>query len=139
MGPAFSEEAIAVLRGAFAPEVVVPPSFTVRPPRQRELAPQLTPYLLDYDQEWLLKMERALDREAMGSARDFGVRLINGVAGSGKSLILVYRAHLLRALYRHKRILALTHNRPLIRNLEARYQRLAGSGAPVEWRTFQAW
>ena len=62
---------------------------------------------------------------------------MNGVAGSGKSLIIVYRTYLLRQLFPNKRILDLTHNRPLIRDLQARYLQL--STCSVQWYTFLGW
>jgi hypothetical protein len=71
------------------------------------------------------------------TAREFGIRLVNGVAGSGKSLIIVYRTYLLRQLFPNKRILVLTHNRLLIRDLQARYLQL--SDRSVQWYTFLGW
>ncbi len=71
---------------------------------------------------------------------DFKLNIINGVAGSGKTLILLYRLRLLTHLYPNKRFLVLTHNRPLSHDMEGRFARLNG-GLPenVEWRTFNAW
>jgi hypothetical protein len=139
LGAPLSAEMIAALRKAFTPEVIIPPAFTVRQPIERNTAPQLTEYLLDYVQERVLKSDLDLSDEAQAAASEFGLRLVNGVAGSGKSLIVVYRAHLLRRLYPDKPILVLTHNRPLIRDLEARYQHLNSNSRPVEMRTFLAW
>lgn len=139
LGPCLPEPTITQLRTTFAPEVIVPVDFTVRQPIERNTDAQLTKYLLDYDQEWALKLDLDLSQEAELSAQSFSLRLINGVAGSGKSLIVIYRAHLLRQLYPHKRILVLTHNRPLINDLSYRYERLRSPGRPVEWRTFLGW
>jgi hypothetical protein len=139
LGAPLSAGIIAALRKAFTPEVIIPPAFTVRQPIERNTAPQLTEYLLDYLQERVLKSDLDLSDEAQTAASEFGLRLVNGVAGSGKSLIVVYRAHLLRCLYPDKPILVLTHNRPLIRDLEARYQYLNSNNRPVEMRTFLAW
>jgi hypothetical protein len=120
-----SREAIAALRKVFTPEVIVPTDFSVREPIERHTGAELTDYLLDYRQEHLLKTDLDLSTDAQATAREFGIRLVNGVAGSGKSLIIVYRAHLLRQLFPKKRILVLTHNRPLIRDLRARYLQLS--------------
>lgn len=142
LGAPMNADTLAQLRKSFTPEVVIPPQFTVRAPIVRNTNAQLTEYLLDYDQEWVLKTELALNEEAEATAREFGLYLVNGVAGSGKSLILIYRAHLLRQLYPHKHILALTHNRPLSHDLQWRYQRLRGehaSAEETEWRTFHGW
>lgn len=139
LGVPLSTALIAALRKAFTPEVIIPPAFTVRQPIERNTAPQLTEYLLDYLQERVLKSDLDLSEEAQVAAGEFGLRLVNGVAGSGKSLIVIYRAHLLRCLYPDKPILVLTHNRPLIHDLEARYQQLNSDSHPVEMRTFLAW
>lgn len=139
LGPPLDDAGLAALRKAFTPEVVVPAAFTVRGPIERNTSAGLTDYLLDYDQEWVLKCDLELSQEAGREAKDLSVRLINGVAGSGKSLIIVYRAHLLRRCFPDKRILVLTHNRPLIQDLEARYLALSGGDTTVEWRTFLSW
>lgn len=139
LGGALSAEEIALWRAAFTPEVVVPPAFTVRRPPDRNLQPTLLPYLLDYDQERVLKSELSLTGEAEGAMRDFGVSLVNGVSGSGKSLIVVYRAHVLRSLFPKQKILGLTHNRALIRDLRRRYELLSGGDKTVKWNTFNGW
>lgn len=140
---------VAHWRRAFTPEVVIPMHFTVRAPPTSEpavhepiaryTAARLTPFLLDYDQERVLKTDLDLSDEARANVDDFNLRLVNGVAGSGKSLVVVYRAQLLRRLYPTKSILGLTHNRPLIHDLRARYQALNPSGRPVKWQTFYQW
>jgi len=142
-----AEDEIVRLRQVFTPEVVIPAQFTVRAssdrmtrePIPRYTTAESTPYLLDYDQERVLKTELDLPDEARAMVSDFNLRLVNGVAGSGKSLILVYRAQLLRRLFPKKSILGLTHNRPLIRDLEARYQTLNPGDRPVKWQTFYQW
>jgi len=130
---------LEALRAAFTPEAVVPAALTVRAPIERDTAAGLTDFLLDYDQEWVLKCDLDLNDEARRAAKDLGVRLINGVAGSGKSLIIVYRALLLRRFFPDKSILVLTHNRPLIRDLQAKYEMLSAGDTGVEWRTFLSW
>jgi len=134
-----SGDAIVALRKAMAPEVVIPAHFTVRSTLERNIDAQLADYLLDYDQEWAVKLDLDLSQDAESTAKEFGPRLVNGVAGSGKSLILLYRANLLRQLYPDKRILVITHNRALIGDLEGRYLDLSGGDRTVEWRTFQGW
>lgn len=141
------EEDIARLRQVFTPEVIIPAQFTVRAsparavrePIARYTTAESTPYLLDYDQERVLKTELALPDEAHATVSDFNLRLVNGVAGSGKSLIIVYRAQLLQRLFPKKSILGLTHNRPLIHDLEARYHALNPGGRSVKWQTFYQW
>ena len=127
------------LRARFTPEVLVPAVFTVRQPIERHTEAGLGAYLLDYDQEQALKIDLNLPQAGQSAAQDFQLRLINGVAGSGKSLIVLYRAHLLRRLFPHKRILILTHNRALIFDLRRRYRQLSQGDRQVELHTFLGW
>ena len=128
------------LRQRFTPEVVVTSDMTVRMPVQRRLEAGLTEYLLDYDQEAAVKADLDLPDENQSLTDDFKLNIINGVAGSGKTLILLYRLRLLYHLYPKKRFLVLTHNRPLSRDMEGRFARLNGGlSENIEWRTFNAW
>ncbi|MCL5998067.1 MAG: UvrD-helicase domain-containing protein [Chloroflexi bacterium] len=138
LGQPLSDEAIAHLRRVFTPEVVIPAQLTVRAPKKRNNSAQLTDSLLDYDQERILKTDLTLSDDAGAAVGDFNLRLVNGVAGSGKSLIVVYRASLLRQFFPDKSILGLTHNRPLINDLNRRYQTIRKSD-DVEWLTFNQW
>ncbi|MBN1954542.1 MAG: DEAD/DEAH box helicase family protein [Anaerolineae bacterium] len=126
-----------VLRARFAPEVVVPPRFVARVPH-RPVAAGLGDYLLDYDQESVLKTD--LDLEGEQLAQDFQVQVVNGVTGSGKTLILLYRLRLLHDLFPNKRFLVLTHNRPLIREMRARFCTLQPhDSGRIHWHTFMGW
>lgn len=138
-GAPLSQAQIDRVRSAMSPEAIVPATLTVRQPLQRDTAAKLTDYLLSYDQERALKTDLDLSDEAQAVSGEFGLQLISGVAGSGKSLLVIYRAWLLRQFFPQKRMLVLTHNRPLIRDLEARYRRISGGDTSVEWRTFHSW
>jgi len=128
------------LRQRFTPEVVVPAEMTVRPTIERRMEAGLTDYLLDYDQEAAVKSDLELPADDQPLPGDLRLNIINGVAGSGKTLILLYRLRLLYHLYPNKRFLALTHNRPLNRDMEGRFARLEGcSPKNIEWRTFNGW
>ncbi|MEJ5223818.1 MAG: UvrD-helicase domain-containing protein [Anaerolineales bacterium] len=128
------------IRQHFTPESVVPAEMTVRPPVARRLEAGLTGYLLDYDQELAMKVDLDLPDSGQSLVDDFRLNIINGVAGSGKTLILLYRLRLLYRLYPNKRFLVLTHNRPLRRDLESRFARLEGKlSENIEWRTFNEW
>ncbi len=139
LSPPLSPQQIDQIRQQFTPEVVVPSVFTVRQPTERHTEAKLAHYLLDYDQEHALKLDLNLTRAGHETAKDFQLRLINGVAGSGKSLIVIYRAHMLRRLFPDKKILLLTHNRALIHDLRRRYARLSDGDPSVEMRTFMGW
>ena len=106
------------LRQRFTPEVVIPAEMTVRPPVERRMQAGLTDYLLDYDQETAVKTDLDLPAGDQALPSDLRLNIINGVAGSGKTLILLYRLRLLYHLYPNKKFLVLTHNRPLNRDIE---------------------
>lgn len=128
------------LRQRFTPEVVVPADMTVRPQVERRREAGLTDYLLDYDQERAVKYELELPPDDQSLPSDMRLNIINGVAGSGKTLILLYRLRLLYHLYPDKRFLVLTHNRPISHDMQGRFTRLIGREVDnIEWRTFSAW
>ena len=128
------------LRARFTPEVIVPASLTVRPVDPHRLEAGLTDYLLDFNQETALKADLNLPVDRQALSKDFRLSVVNGVAGSGKTLILLYRLRLLHGLFPNQRFLVLTHNRPLIRDLRARFERLTGSAARrISWQTFNGW
>lgn len=139
LGAPLSVAQTEALRRAFAPELVIPAQLTVRKPITRATGAELTGYLLSYNQEHVLKHDLDLSDEAEAASDDLRLQLVNGVAGSGKSLILLYRARLLRQFFPRKRVLVLTHNKPLILDLKRRYELLTGGDHGVEWRTFQGW
>lgn len=128
------------LRRRFTPEIVVPPELTARSPRPHQIQAGLTDFLLDYDQEAALKIDLDLEPDGYQLSSDFRLNIINGVAGSGKTLILLYRLRLLYHLYPEKKFLVLTHNKPLRKDLESRFCRLEGHlPNNIEWHTFFSW
>jgi hypothetical protein len=128
------------LRQHFTPEIVIPQELTVRPSDERRMEAGLTDYLLDYDQEWAVKSDLDLSIEGQSVSNDFRLNIINGVAGSGKTLILLYRLRILHKYFPDKRFLVLTHNKPLNFDLQSRFSRIEG-GLPenIEWDTFLGW
>lgn len=128
------------LRQRFTPEIVIPAEMTVRPSIERRIQAGLTDYLLDYDQETAVKSDLELPTDDQALPSDLRLNIVNGVAGSGKTLILLYRLRLLYHLYPNKKFLTLTHNRPLNRDMEGRFARLEGClPENIEWRTFNGW
>jgi hypothetical protein len=146
-----NREGLDLVRAQFAPETVIPAAFVAKAPagvlsRKRKVAPALATYLLDYQQEAIVKSHlelRAQDELSPAGAelaRDFRLQLVNGVAGSGKTLILLYRLRLLQNLFPRKSYQVLTHNRPLIREMKARYGQLYAEGErAIHWNTFMQW
>lgn len=131
------------VRAVFDPGLVLPESFaaTRSPTRDRKTAPTLTPRLLDLDQEWCVKNQLflPLGEEAAESRETSQTRLVTGVAGSGKSLVLLYRAALLSRLKPPQRLLLLTHNKPLLNELKRRLVHLTPGGHNVTGLTFFQW
>lgn len=138
---ALPEPGLVHLRRAFTPESQVPDSFIARTSMDRNTAASLPASFLDFDQEWcvkndldLLTREKDLVDEIPAS-----VRLVTGVAGSGKSLVLLYRALLSARLHPAAKVLVLTHNRPLRFELERRSRRLEGLPKNLSCTTFFQW
>lgn len=131
---------IEKIRHHFTPEIIVPGGMTVRPLSPQRVNAGLTDYLLDYNQEIAVKNDLVLNPEDQGLDADFRLNIINGVAGSGKTLILLYRLRLLFHLYPDRHFLVLTHNRPLIHDLQSRFAAL-NKQIPknIEWYTFNGW
>src|SRR5690625_4424441 len=129
---------IQVLRTHFSPEVRIPKPMVGRSHAKRDLAAGLTSHLLDLDQEMITKLDLALSPEAEETVSEIRTRLITGVAGSGKSLVLLYRAMLLARIHPGSRLLILTHNRPLRGDLHDRFNRIAPD-SKVDWGTFYQW
>lgn len=123
-------------------------SLAVRSPAQHR-ADVLTrqarlPLTLDVYQEQVVKSYVHLPAEHQQLSRDLDARLIRGVVGSGKSLILLHRARFLSQYYPQWRILVLTYNKLLASYLEERYNELlalasSGSDNSVTIIHFHAW
>ncbi|MEO7101668.1 MAG: UvrD-helicase domain-containing protein [Luteolibacter sp.] len=138
---ALPEPALTHLRRIFTPESVVPGSFVARTPLDRNTAGNLPGGFLDFDQEWCVKNDLDLG-SGLGDLVDetpTSVRLVTGVAGSGKSLVLLYRALLSARLHPEARVLVLTHNRPLRYELERRSRFLAELPKNLSCSTFFQW
>jgi hypothetical protein len=136
------------LRHHFSPEVNVPTRFSPLTVTRPQLEAALTPQLLDLDQEWCMKNNLYLPEELqtlVDSTADHSTelnstsQLVTGVAGSGKSLILLYRALLNARINPNARVLILTHNRPINNELQARFDHLSDRKYKVTWLTFFAW
>jgi len=138
---ALPETALLHLRAAFDPGTVVPPAFSPLTVRDRNHSPTLTHRLLDIDQEWCVKNDLHLPPQQERLAADTGYRtqLVTGVAGCGKSLVLLYRALLSARLNPDSRVLVLTHNRPLRSELERRFHILSDDTLRIDWLTFYQW
>lgn len=119
MKPQTPEDQQLVLE-RFFPEATIAPALTLGRFPGRDNSPRLTRFFLDAQQEWASKLD--LSPEERPLATDFSVRLINGVAGSGKTLVALQRAHILSTLHPEQEILFLIHNRPIVADLRGRFR-----------------
>jgi hypothetical protein len=128
------------LRMTWFPESEIPAACLPRRFYQRDNRATLVRTFLDPQQEWASKLDIELPAEHAELAKDFSVRLVNGVAGSGKTLIAMRRALLLCELFPHQRVLLLIHNTPIVADLTSRWTRALGKLPPnLEVTTFFAW
>lgn len=136
------ERQLKQLRSHFSPETVVPMRFSTRTRINRNITADLAPMLLDYDQEAWAKNRLHLPDDALVVAEaqaPYGESaLVTGVAGSGKSLVLLFRACTQAKLHPQSRSLVLTHNKALRRELEIRFGEL-GRPNNVDWHTYFSW
>ena len=104
-----------------------------------EEAPTPTPLMLDLQQEQVVKSFAYIPPAHQSVARDLDTRLIRGVVGSGKSLILLHRAKFLSQLTPGWKILLLTYNRSLADFLNNRLNDLPGPSGDIEIVHFHKW
>ncbi len=106
----------------------------------RDNSARLQRFFLDSEQEWAVKLDLDLPDEQAQASTNFSLRLVNGVAGSGKTLIAVHRALLLAELFPAQRVLLLIHNTPIVADLLDRLRRTRAALPPnLEVMTFFAW
>jgi hypothetical protein len=96
--------------------------------------------LFSDDKDELPDIMRVMDLQQEQLARSLGEghRVIHGVAGSGKTMILGYRAERLAKLPSAKPILVLCYNKPLAQKLEAQFA-AKGLADRVHARNFHKW
>ncbi|KQQ88593.1 hypothetical protein [Massilia sp. Leaf139] len=127
------------LRTRFFPESGIPLPSVARKRFKRSNGASLGLFL-DPQQEWASKLDLELPDEQAQAATDLTVRLVNGVAGSGKTLIALSRALLLAEMHPRERVLILIHNTPIVADICERLHRAHGSLPPnLEITTYSAW
>ncbi|RRD67979.1 DUF2075 domain-containing protein [Comamonadaceae bacterium OH2310_COT-174] len=137
--PLSARQSNAVLVRYF-PETHIHPIATTRRLFCRDNSATLQQYFLDYDQEWAAKLDLEQPQEQEASSKDFALRLINGVAGSGKTLIAVSRALLLAEMHPQQQVLLLIHNAPVVADIQAKLARMRRElPANLQISTFFAW
>lgn len=142
---------LTLLRQAFTPETIIPSNFSAKQtsnlePAKRNTKAQLTPLLLDIEQDWCSKNNLYLppELETISTPQlphevDIKCQLVTGVAGSGKSLVLLYRALNSVKLSKGARVLVLTHNTPLLNELRERFEELSEGKYKITLKGFSKW
>ncbi len=138
MGEPLMLDELEQMRTVLIKDTVVHHYLTVRKKRFSQAA-RFKEMLLSYDQELAMKMELLPPAPGNALIKNFGVRLITGIPGSGKSLVLLHRVHLLRECWPDRSILVLMHNKPALREMHQRYKRLSHQDAGVKWFNFSQW
>jgi len=126
-----TEAQLRAVRAVISPEAVISAPVPSRPEQEASAAPQRaaadTLRVLDVQQEQLA--------ESIGR----GHRVILGVAGSGKTVVLAARARLLAARRPEARILVLTYNIVLSRALRTRIATDPEGAARVDVSHYHHW
>ncbi len=134
------EQVTAALLGRYFPEAEIPAPCIARRSFYRDNRAGLERYFLDGDQEWTAKLDLETPAEQGQTAADLSVRLVNGVAGSGKTVIAISRARMLAERFPSDRVLLLIHNTPVVADLRQKLARALGRLPPrLEIVTFFAW
>ncbi|MCB9497447.1 MAG: DEAD/DEAH box helicase [Fibrobacteria bacterium] len=136
--PGLTREWFDDLRVEFAPEGLLDHTATIDRFEAREAGVVRRRSFLDFRQEVLAKRDLGLPDEQSALVGEFGVRLLTGVAGSGKTLVLLHRALLLAKRFPRYRIAILTFNKPLGAELVRRLRSL-DRDTHIECQTFHRW
>lgn len=123
---ALSSETRQTIMGRYFSEAEIAGLCSTRRHFSRDNSARTLRYFLDPQQEWASKLDLDLPDEQTEMAGDFSVRLINGVAGSGKTLIAASRAYILARKFPDQQVLMLIHNVPVVKDLKHRLQRVYG-------------
>lgn len=135
-----SERQTQLLLSSYFPEAEIHPGSTTRRLFRRDNSASLGKYFLDYNQEWAAKLDLSAPQEQTETSQDFALRLVNGVAGSGKTLIAISRALLLAEMHPDQKVLVMIHNTPVVADIKAKLMRTRGSlPENLEISTFYAW
>ncbi|MCB9495290.1 MAG: DEAD/DEAH box helicase [Fibrobacteria bacterium] len=134
LGDPLDPEVLQSVRARFSPETLVRPNQVMR----REPGSEEVPRFLTWRQEEILKHGLEAGAEGAEAVGAFELLLVQGVAGSGKSLVLLHRAVLLKQLDPKRRVLVLTCNKPLQMELRRRLRELGDETESVEVSTFHA-
>lgn len=134
------EQYAKVKKTLFAESAIHVQCTTRRQSIHHDNTASLQRFFLDYDQELATRFDMFSEAdESEELEEDFSVRLINGVAGSGKTLILINRALLHCKKYPERQVLLISHNKPMISDIQYRLKEwLGGTPKNLTVQTFHA-
>jgi hypothetical protein len=137
---AFQQRLWQMLPHAFGKAISLPQLERVRWIMFPEVRVPTQDSLFTEDKDDLPDIMRVMDLQQEQLARSLGEghRVIHGVAGSGKTMILGYRAEHLAKLPAAKPILVLCYNKPLAQKLDAQFA-AKGLAERVHARNFHKW
>ncbi len=139
LAPIALEEAHRLM-GEYFPENKIAATLTTRRFFQRDNSATLGSYFLDAHQEQAAKLDLVLPQDLEETSQDLSIRVVNGVAGSGKTLIALNRALLLARLFPLQQLALLIHNRPVVADLNHRLHRTLGAlPENLKLLTFMQW
>jgi AAA domain len=118
---------IESMRTLYFPETEIAPTLTARQFLNQGQTAALPKLYLDADQEWASKLDLEIPEQQEGISNDIGVRLVNGIAGSGKTLIAISRALMLAKIHPDHQVLFLIHNTPVVADIKAKLHQTLGS------------
>jgi len=116
MGITLSDDRLDCMLSRFNPDAVL-----VR--QQSQTQQSRKRFCLNAEQQFALQQDLVLSADNK-PPHPYNLRLIHGLAGSGKSMLLLHRAKRLQDLYPEKKTLLLTHNQAVHHYLKAQYQYL---------------
>ena len=116
IGITLSDTTLDYMLNRFNPDAIL---MQQQPPPQ---SPQ-EQFSLNTEQLFALEQDLVLTADNK-HPHPYNLRLIHGLAGSGKSMLLLHRAKRLYELYPEKKILVLTHNEAVHHYLKAHYKHL---------------
>lgn len=135
-----AEQHARVKKTLFAESAIHKQCTTRRQSIEHDNSASLQRFFLDYDQELATRFDMLNDVDESDELQeDFTVRLINGVAGSGKTLILINRALLYCKKYPERQVLLVIHNKPVTSDIQYRIKEwLGGKPSNLTVQTFHS-
>lgn len=126
----FSKERSDAIKKKLFPESYINPVCMLKKPKSHhDNFARLSHQFLDCDQEMAAKLDlqdNSLASE-LKSSEENQVRLINGVAGSGKTLILINRALMYCQKHPQHKVLLLIHNKPIVAEIKSKIKEFKNS------------